>query len=181
MSSSTPILSSWQDTIQNSIGQVLPGVTVIVLSGTVIGSQEVDTDMQPGSPLASIFSDPYGDNPVDQENLPLTTEAGNGTFQFWAQPGYYVIQVYGPGINGQLVYGISIGGSGGSGGAIASAVPTGAINGTNVSFTVPAAGGFLVQNRVVLVPGVDYTISGLAITMANPPAPGDSLVWFYID
>jgi len=108
MSSSTPILNTWVDTIINSAGQVLPNVTIYVLTGTVGGTQAVDTSTTPGSPLATIYADPYGATPINQSTTPLNTSAGSGTYQFWATPGYYVIQAFGPGINGQLIQGISL-------------------------------------------------------------------------
>lgn len=111
-----PTLSSWIDTIMNSIGQALPNVTIIVLNGTVGGSEGANTNTRPGTPLATIYSDPYGADLIDQISAPLNTSDGDGTFQFWAAPGYYVIQAFGPGIFGQLVYGVALGGSGGGGG-----------------------------------------------------------------
>jgi hypothetical protein len=111
---STPSLATWLDTIQNSVGQALPNVTVIVLAGTTGGTQAVNTLTQPGTPLATIYSDPYGSALIDQATAPINTAAGDGSFQFWAAPGYYVIQAFGPGINGQLVYGIEIGASSGT-------------------------------------------------------------------
>jgi hypothetical protein len=108
----TPTLYSWQDTVSNSIGQVIPSATVIVLSGTVGGAEAVNTTTQPGTPLATIYTDPYGASPVNQTTAPITTRAGNGTFQFWAAAGYYVVQIFGRGITGQVVYGISLGAAG---------------------------------------------------------------------
>ena len=114
----SPTLFGWRDTITNSLGQVIPDATVIVLSGTVNGAQAVNTNIQPGTPLATIYADPYGATPINQTTSPITTAAGDGTFQFWAPSGYYVIQAYGPGINGQYVYGIAIGAGGGSSGTV---------------------------------------------------------------
>lgn len=58
-------------------------------------------------------------------------------------------------------------------------VPTGTINGSNVTFTLantPAAGTLLLQyNGQVLQPGVGYTITGATITMTTAPATGDHL------
>ena len=109
-----PTLVSWQDTLSNSLGQVIPNATIIVLSGTIGGSQGVNATTQPGTPLATIYADPYGATPINQSMAPLSTSAGDGTFQFWALPGYYVVQAYGPQINGQITYGIAIGGVGAS-------------------------------------------------------------------
>ena len=110
-------LCSWQDIIQNSLGQGNPNATVIVLSGTIGGARAVNTTAQPGTPLATIYSDPYGASPINQTTNPVTTASGNGWFQYWtACSSYQVIQVYGPGVNGQLVYGIFVGGGSSSGG-----------------------------------------------------------------
>ncbi len=103
-------LCSWQDIIQNSLGQGNPNATVIVLSGTIGGARAVNTTTQPGTPLATIYADPYGATQINQTTGPLTTAAGNGWFQFWtACNSYVVIQAYGLGINGQLVYGVFVG------------------------------------------------------------------------
>lgn len=111
----SPTLFSWRDTITNTVGQSLPDVTVIVLNGTVGGSQNANTETQPGSPLATIYADPYGSVAINQSTAPMNTAPGQGTFEFWAASGYYVIQAYGPGIIGQLTYGIQIGGGAGGG------------------------------------------------------------------
>jgi hypothetical protein len=137
---SGPSLFSWIDVIQNSIGQVLPNVTVTVLAGTVGGSSGVNTTNQPGTPLATIYSDPYGADPINQSTSPLNTSAGNGQFQFWAPAGYYVIQAYGPGIQGQLVFGICLGGSGGGGGGGSTALLFN-LPAENANFTAAIATG----------------------------------------
>ena len=175
MSSSSPTLSSWLDTITNSLGQALPDVTIIVLRGTVGGNQEADTDVQPGTPLAAIYSDPYGDSPIDQINAPLNTSAGDGTFQFWAAPGYYVIQAYGPGIIGQLVYGIQLGGSGsGSSGPNWQAPISlaGTVDGVNKSFSfasLPSSNFIITVGGSILTPEVDYTVSGTTVVFTAAP------------
>ena len=112
---SAPTLFQWRDTITNTLGMVLPNVTVIILAGTVGGDEAVSTTTKPGSPLATIYADAYGVTTINQSTTPINTTAGQGTFQFWAAAGYYVVQAYGPGIIGQLVYGIAIGGGGGGG------------------------------------------------------------------
>lgn len=59
-------------------------------------------------------------------------------------------------------------------------VPTGAIDGLNVTFTLsqaPSANQNLVlfRSQLVLVQGVDYTISGSTITTTTPPEPAQPL------
>jgi len=98
----TPNQASYTSVLQNSTGQIIPGATVIVLSGTVSGSEAVNTSTMPGTPLATIYSDPYGASPINQSTSPLVTD-DLGNFTFWAAPGYYVLQIYGNGVPGQIV------------------------------------------------------------------------------
>lgn len=109
-----PTLGMWAGEVKNALGQPIAQASIAVLSGTLPaygGSVSVAT--QPGSPLATIYSDPNGNTPISQ---PLQTD-GLGNFQFWALPGNYVLQMYGSGINPQFIQQITIGAGGGSGGA----------------------------------------------------------------
>jgi len=99
-----PSLASYISVLQNSTGQIIPGATIIVLSGTTGGSEAVNTSTQPGTPLASIYSDPYGASPINQSTTPLVSD-DLGNYAFWAAPGYYVLQIYGNGVPGQFVGG----------------------------------------------------------------------------
>lgn len=105
---SNPTLLSYNSIVQDSVGQVIPGSTIIVLAGTVDGSRAVNSATKPGTPLANIFYDAYGAFPINQITTPLLAD-GNGNFQFWAAPGWYVLQIYGAGVQGQFVQGLSIG------------------------------------------------------------------------
>lgn len=96
-SSVNPTLAFYGDKLTTTEGAALAGATVIVLKGTVGGPDAVNTSTQPGSPLAAIYYDPYGEYPIDQETGPLVTD-GQGNFEFWAQSSYYVLQIYGNGI-----------------------------------------------------------------------------------
>lgn len=67
--------------------------------------------------------------------------------------------------------------------------PSGTINGSNVTFTLaqtPQENGSaepsvdLYQDGLYQIPGVDYTISGVTITMTTAPALGQSLRASYI-
>jgi hypothetical protein len=63
-------------------------------------------------------------------------------------------------------------------------VPTGLINGVNVTYTLannpnPDASLCLYHNGILEINGVDYTLSGVTITMNVAPITGDTLVAFY--
>lgn len=67
----------------------------------------------------------------------------------------------------------------------AQAVPTGAVNGSNASFTLPSspespAAVILFLDGIMIRQTTDYTISGTAITMVAAPAAGQDLAAFYI-
>lgn len=139
-SGQSPVLSSYSGKVQTVEGMALPGVNIAVLSGTISGPQEVDTTTQPGSPLAAIYSDPYGEYQIAGSVI-VSDDQGN--FEFWAEPGYYVLQYWGAGIfqiiNGetesQYLQGISIGGEGGGGGGGLGPVQTGNGSSGNVVLT----------------------------------------------
>src|SRR5580698_10103723 len=65
----SPTLSSYQGQLFNTSGGALAGVIVAVLSGQ---TDTVDVATQPGSPLASIFADPYGYSEIPQIPLNLS-------------------------------------------------------------------------------------------------------------
>lgn len=65
-------------------------------------------------------------------------------------------------------------------------VPAGATNGSNMAFTLsatpsPATSLSLYRNGLLQKPGIDFTLSGAAITFTSPAVPktGDSLQAFY--
>jgi hypothetical protein len=68
-------------------------------------------------------------------------------------------------------------------GSASAEVPSGAIDGSNAAFTLAATPVtstlMLFLNRVLLLPGTHYTLTGDAIAMAIAPGTGDSLVAFY--
>lgn len=77
-------------------------------------------------------------------------------------------------------------GTGTSNTLVDSEVPTGAVNGTNLSFTLanapnPAASLKLYKNGLLMAQGGDYTLSGAAIAFiqASAPQTGDSLLASY--
>lgn len=87
-------------------------------------------------------------------------------------------QTYGP-------YQFTVGGGSGSGsGTPIGVVPTGTIDGTNTTFTLPSApltGTLVYQyNGQALTAGVGYTLSGTTVTMLVAPQPGDALYANYL-
>lgn len=67
----------------------------------------------------------------------------------------------------------------GSGGSLVpfSEVPTGTVNGVNVTFGLDVTPQLLIlsDNGLVLTPGLSYTNSGMVVTFVNPPPIGDHL------
>lgn len=84
----------YDGTVQNAVGTALPGVSVAVLS------QPADTTTQPGTPLASIFTDSTGVTPLAN---PLSTD-NLGNYFFYAAPGTYTVQIYGAQLLEQQVF-----------------------------------------------------------------------------
>jgi len=76
--------------VRDHQGNVVPAATVIILSGNLT---TVNTATQPGSPLATIYSDPAGTMVINQVSNPVTT-SGTGQFVAYGAPGSYVIQAY---------------------------------------------------------------------------------------
>jgi hypothetical protein len=135
--------------IRDHQGNVIPAATVIVLSGNLT---TVNTATQPGSPLATIYSDPAGTMVINQTSNPVTTN-GLGQFVAYAASGSYVIQAYRNGF--QLVTPISI-----------------TTNGTGCTISGPAggivfnngSGGCAISNVVVV--GSSYACSSTGLNAA---------------
>lgn len=74
----TPQYVSFQSQLANTAGQAIPGGIVAVLIGV---ADAVNLTDQPGSPLATIWADPYGNSQIPQTALSLsgdvTTVAGS--------------------------------------------------------------------------------------------------------
>jgi len=77
---------------------------------------------------------------------------------------------------------ITIPGGGGSTNFVDAEIPSGTVNGSNVTFTLahtPTAGSLhFYLNGVRLRPTTDYTLAGATITMVAAPQTGD---WLYAD
>lgn len=146
--------------VTNSLGQAVPGATIIVLSGTIGGTDAVNLSTQPGSPLATIYVDPYAQTLIDQTTSPLLSD-DNGNFSFCATSGWYVLQIYGLGVGAQYTQGISIflGGSVGPQGTFSTATPT--LNQPTVTTTITQS---------------ETSTSGTS-TLQTLPTPGNTLLF----
>ena len=75
------------------------------------------------------------------------------------------------------------GGGGGSGTYKGSVIPTGSINSSNTSYTLPntpVSGTVTIfLNGIEQIPTTDYSVSGTTITMTNAPFTGDNLIVTY--
>lgn len=158
-------------TYQNAMGQAISGGQIYVCS------QPANTGSLPPSPLASVFSDNAGANPVTQ---PLITNGFGQTF-FYAAPGVYTYVFYSAS-TGELVYPDQVLINSATV-AVNTVVPSGSINGSNRTFTLPSAPVNFLQlflNGVLQLPnGTNYSITGSTITMNSAPHSGDQLFAVY--
>lgn len=75
--------------VRNAVGYVISGAIIYVCT------QPANTSTIPPSPLASIFTDNAGADPVNQTTAPIQTD-GNGNFFFYTATGIYTIVIYDP-------------------------------------------------------------------------------------
>jgi hypothetical protein len=163
------------DWVQDAMGNAQSGVSVYVCS------QPANTSSIPPSPLATIYSDNAGADPITQ---PVETD-GYGHAFFYAAQGTYTIVYFSPQIQevilvDQIVVSpfneVTTTWNNDSGSSI-----TGAINGTNTVFTLSAQ-PLPPQALIFMVNGVvqtGFTISGSTVTLAVAPHTGDVLNAIY--
>lgn len=96
-------------------GQPLADVQIAVLVGDINGSAPVNVTTQPGTPRATIFADPQGlheiTNPATTDGLGNLKGTVNGVDTIgvfvntngYGASTYFVLQIYGPGIVGQVL------------------------------------------------------------------------------
>lgn len=134
---------------------------------TVMGLNALDTD----------FTSSQVDRPIRVgASLPATSRVGELYFLVGTTKQLYGCFV----VNTWSVLG------GFSGTPIRGETPVGAINGSNVTFTLahipgPASSLILFLNGVFMIQGTNYTLSGLTITMdaGSVPVASDILTAFY--
>jgi hypothetical protein len=160
-------------TFINQILTLLTAMGEAVSGGQIwICTQPANVGSLPPSPLATIYSDNAGANPVTQ---PLTT-GGQGQTSFYAAPGVYTYVFFSPHtgqinqVDQTLVSSATP--------AVTQVVPTGSVNGSNTVFTLPSTPTNylnLYVNGVLQLPTTNYTISGPTITMVTAPFTGYEL------
>jgi hypothetical protein len=157
-------------TLLTAMGDAVSGGSVWVCT------QPANVNSLPPSPLASIYSDNAGADPITQ---PLQTNGQGQTF-FYTSPGVYTLVYWSP-VTGQLVY-VDQTVVNSATPAVNEVVPSGAINGSNVTFTLPSVPTNYLQlflNGVLQLPTTNYTITGNTITMNTAPQTGDQLFCVY--
>lgn len=160
---------------------------VIVMTGALTADRHINL------PAAIGRSFIFKNGTSGGHNLIVQVTGAPGTTVTAAASGA-LIQLYSDGANVSQIAGGSGGGGGGGGGTVPNfadeETPGGSINGSNTAFTLanapsPAASLILVQSSgagggaVLKAGGVDFTLSGLNITLVNAPATGDSLLAWY--
>lgn len=154
--------------VQTAQGQAVAGAQFYVLA------QPADVDTL--TPLANVYSSTGG---APATNPQITDGLGQVGF-YLDNSQLYTFVVVSPFLETQSYPDQSPGNSP-SGSTPFSQVPAGAIDGTNVTFTLTVSPTllYLQYNQGVLVPGVGYTtavVDGVfTITLAIAPQPGDSL------
>ena len=143
-------------------------------------SQPANTALPP-TPLASIFSDNAGADPITQ---PLTTN-GQGQTDCYLAPGVYTFVYFSP-YTGELVYVDQT--------VVSSAsptpntvIPSGSVNGSNVTFTVPSTPTSYLQlylNGVLQIPSPlannTYSLTANTITFNTAPHTSSQLLAIYL-
>lgn len=140
--------------------------------------------VQPSLELATVYADPNG---ATQISNPQFSDGLGHTVAYMAA-GFYTITFSGPQIQTLTLPDQEVGGLGSGSGStveVFSGTPSGTIDGVNRVFTLTNNGTDLtsaptqaqVWKNFPLVPGdpAGYTLSGVTITYAVAPQPGDSL------
>lgn len=160
------------DFVTDTQGRALSGAEVWYCS-------QPATIANPPSPLATVYSNLAG----TVQDQPLITDGYGHVAVYLDNAQLYTVVVYHP-LTGLLSYPDQNAGTSAATVAVHQAVPTGAINGSNVTFTLPSAPTtaflFVVVNGLTLLNGLGFTISGVTITLAVAPQVGDSINAFWI-
>lgn len=93
-------LARYDNIVLDGQARPVPGASIAVLG------QPSNTDSAPGSPLVDLFSDPAGQNALDNPFQP----DGLGNYYFYADAGTYDIQIYGDVLETQVLADQTIGG-----------------------------------------------------------------------
>ncbi|MGC9199533.1 MAG: hypothetical protein ACP5E5_11455 [Acidobacteriaceae bacterium] len=159
--------------VQTAQGQAIAGAQVYFLTQPA--------NVETLTPLASVYSDTSG----TPGSNPQQTDGLGQIGCYLENTELYTMVVQAPQIEQQVYPDQSLSGGAGTGVTPFGQTPAGAINGTNVTFTLtvaPATLLILQYNSAVLVEGVGYStavVNGVfTITLAVAPQPGDVLYAF---
>lgn len=159
-----PILRR-DDTVQTAQGWAVAGAQVYYLT------QPANTTAL--TPLATVYSDLAGDVGVN----PQITDGFGHAVAYLDNSQLYTIVWKSP-VIGQIIYTDQNVGNAVSSLTTSQQVPSGAIDGTNVTFTLAGLAPVLVLiqfNSALLIQGIGFTLSGTTITLAQAPQSGDVL------
>ncbi len=157
--------------VQTAQGQAIAGAEVYYLTQPAnVGAL---------TPLANVYSNLTG---TPAPNPQITDGLGHVGCYLDNGQLYTVVVLSPPQLQEQVYPDQQLSGIGSSASSLMTPqVPAGAINGTNVTFTLTQSPAllYLQQNGNLLIPGVGYTTAVVAgtftITLAAAPEPGDSL------
>ncbi len=166
------------DFVTDAQGRALAGAQLYVLT------QPANTSTIPPSPLATIYFDIGGTQPITQ---PVIADGFGHTFFYASNVPLYTLEFIHPlfGSNPVILPDQLVGGGagGGAGVTVFQGVLLGTINGVNTVFTLTQNGVALgatplqatVWDNFPLINGVGYSLSGTTVTFAVPPQIGDTL------
>lgn len=155
--------------VQDTQGRALSGATVWFCTQPAVIAN-------PPSPLATIYSDTAGDVMVN----PVTSNNYGQVIAYLDTTLLYTVVTYHP-LTGLLAYKDQwVGGPNNATFSLTGEQPSGAINGSNVTFTLattpnPPGALLLIVNGLLMTQGLGYTLSGNIITLATAPQIGDSI------
>ena len=146
-------------------------------------TQPATTDINPPSPLATIYAD-LSEDPLTQ---PVASDGFGHSYAYMYDSVLYTIVIWHPlfGSNPIVLEDQAVAGPNGSGGSYVpfAGVPSGTVNGTNRVFTLTNGGTALTVApaqvaawlNFPLINGVGFTISGVTITYTTAPKTTDNI------
>ena len=152
------------DIVLNSRGLPAAGVNVAVCA------QPANTSTTPCSPLANLFSNPQLTQALVN---PLTTD-GLGNYNFYAAPGKYTIQIYGPTVTTKVLSDVVLPNDP-SAPSFSTVTTTGGISALSLTLT----GNLTVQGSAAVTLGFSAPTMTLANQASAPAAPSPGSLIFY--
>ncbi|HEX2714597.1 MAG TPA: hypothetical protein VHM88_20585, partial [Candidatus Acidoferrales bacterium] len=152
------------DIVLNSRGLPAAGVSVAVCA------QPANTSTTPCSPLVNLYSNPQLTQALVN---PLTTD-GLGNYNFYAAPGKYTIQIYGPTVTTKVLSDVVLPNDPGNP-SFSTVTTTGGISALSLTLT----GNLTVQGSAAVTLGFTAPTVTLANQASSPaaPSPGNLIVY----